>query len=84
MKTITEQIVERLEQLANEWSDHTPQCEALFMAAKEALTFQDKEKEMLSDVWLEAQVAYQGDEYIKPSDPTFDEYYEETFNIEKK
>jgi hypothetical protein len=26
------------------------------MAAKEALTFQDKEKEMLSDVWLEAQV----------------------------
>ena len=84
MKTITGQIVERLEQLANEWSDHTPQCEALFMAAKEALTFQDKEKEMLSDVWLEAQVAYQGDEYIKPSDPTFDEYYEETFNTEKK
>jgi len=42
MKTITEQIVERLEQLANEWSDHTPQCEALFMAAKEALTLQDK------------------------------------------
>jgi hypothetical protein len=41
MKTITGQIVERLEQLANEWSDHTPQCEALFMAAKEALTFQD-------------------------------------------
>jgi hypothetical protein len=84
MKTITGQIVERLEQLANEWSDHTPQCEALFMAAKEALTFQDKEKEMLSDVWLEAQVAYQGDEYIKPSDPTFDEYYEETFNTKQK
>jgi hypothetical protein len=84
MKTITEQIVERLEQLANEWSDHTPQCEALFMAAKEALTFQDKEKEMLSDVWLDAQVAHQGDEYIKPSDPTFDEYYEATFNTKQK
>jgi hypothetical protein len=49
MKTITEQIVERLEQLANEWSSHTPQCEALFMAAKEALTFQDKEKEQMID-----------------------------------
>jgi hypothetical protein len=35
---------------------------------------------MLAGVWLDAQVAYQGDEYIKPSDPTFDEYYEETFN----
>jgi hypothetical protein len=84
MKTITEQIVEHLEQLANEWSDHTPQCEALFMAAKEALTFQDKEKEMLSDVWLEAQVAYQGGADIKPSNPTFDEYYEETFNTKEK
>jgi hypothetical protein len=40
----------------------------------------EKEKEMLAGVWLDAQVAYQGDEYIKPSDPTFDEYYEETFN----
>jgi len=40
----------------------------------------EKEKEMLAWVWLDAQVAYQGDEYIKPSDPTFDEYYEETFN----
>jgi hypothetical protein len=40
----------------------------------------DVEKEMLAGVWLDAQVAYQGDEYIKPSDPTFDEYYEETFN----
>jgi hypothetical protein len=84
MKTITGQIVERLEQLANEWSDHTPQCEALFMAAKEALTFQDKEKEMLSDVWLEAQVAHQGDAYIEPSYPTFDEYYEATFNTKEK
>ena len=84
MKTITGQIVERFEQLANEWSDHTPQCEALFMAAKEALTFQDKEKEMLSDVWLEAQVAHQGGAYIKPSDPTFDEYYEATFNTQEK
>jgi hypothetical protein len=40
----------------------------------------EKEKEMLAGVWLDAQVAYQGDEYIKPSDPTFVEYYEETFN----
>lgn len=44
----------------------------------------EKEKEMLAGVWLDAQVAYQGDEYIKPSDPTFDEYYEETFNTEEK
>jgi len=43
-----------------------------------------KEKEMLAGVWLDAQVAYQGDEYIKPSDPTFDEYYEETFNTKQK
>lgn len=44
----------------------------------------EKEKEMLARVWLEAQVAYQGDGYIKPSDPTFDEYYEETFNTKEK
>lgn len=84
MKTITEQIAERLEELAIEWSNHTPQCEALFMAAKEALTFQEKEKEMLADIWLDAQVAHQGDEYIKPSDPTFKEYYEKTFNTKEK
>lgn len=41
----------------------------------------EKEKEMLAAVWLDAQVAHQGDAYIKPSDPTFDEYYNETFNI---
>ena len=45
----------------------------------------EKEKEMLAGVWLDAQVAYlKGDEYIKPSDPTFDEYYEETFNTKEK
>lgn len=43
-----------------------------------------KEKEMLADVWIEAQVAYQGDEYIKPSDPTFNEYYYKTFNTKEK
>ena len=84
MKTITEQIVERLEELAVEWSNHTPQCEALFMAAKEALTFQEKEREIIRDTWEEAQVAYQGDGYIKPSDPTFKEYYEKTFNTKEK
>lgn len=47
---------------------------------KHAESMLEKEKEMLAGVWLDAQVAYQGDEYIKPSDPTFDEYYEETFN----
>ena len=83
MKTITEQIVERLEELANEWSDHTPQCEALFMAAKEALTFQEKEKEILSDAWFEARVTYECDESILAS-KTFGEYYEETFNTEEK
>jgi hypothetical protein len=84
MKTITEQIVERLEELAVEWSNHTPQCEALFMAAKEALTFQEKEREIIRDTWEEAQVAHQGDGYIKPSDPTFKEYYEKTFNTKEK
>ena len=42
-----------------------------------------KEKEMLAGVWLDAQVAYQGDEYIKVSDPTYDDYYNETFNTEE-
>ena len=51
---------------------------------KHAELMLEKEKEMLAGVWLDAQVAYQGDEYIKPSDPTFDEYYEETFNTKEK
>ena len=84
MKTITEQIVERLEELAVEWSNHTPQCEALFMAAKEALTFQEKDKEILRDTWEEAQVAYQGDEYINASTMSFEEYYDKTFNTKEK
>ena len=44
----------------------------------------EKEKKFMADVWLDAQVAHQGDGYIKPSDPTFDEYYEKTFNTKRE
>jgi len=50
MKTpITKQIADRLEELAVQWKDHTSQAEALMMAAKEVVTFQEKEKEQMCD-----------------------------------
>jgi hypothetical protein len=80
MKTITEQIVERLEELAVEWSNHTPQCEALFMAAKEALTFQEKEKEVMCEFAVKCM---DGIEYglLQSEVKT---YYNETFNTKEK
>ena len=42
---ITKQIADRLEELAVQWKDHTSQAEALMMAAKEVMTFQEEEKE---------------------------------------
>ena len=84
MRTITEQIVERLEQLANEWSDHTPQCEALFMAAKEALTFQEKEKEQLmhySMAYNEVQqLLYTPEEFFE----LWHKFDDEPFNTKEK
>ena len=48
MKTpITKQIADRLEELAAQWKDHTSQAEALMMAAKEVMTFQEKEKKQI-------------------------------------
>ena len=45
MKTLTFKIADRLDELAGEWSKHTPQCEALMMAAKEVATFEQEEKD---------------------------------------
>ena len=84
MRTITEQIVERLEELANEWSNHTPQCEALFMAAKEASTFQDKDKEQLmhySMAYAEVkELIYTPEEFFE----LWHKFDDETFNTNQK
>jgi len=54
MKTpITKQIADRLEELAVQWKDHTSQAEALMMAAKEVMTFQEKEKEQNDESYQE-------------------------------
>jgi hypothetical protein len=49
MKTLTFVIADRLDELAGEWSKHTPQCEALMMAAKEVMTFEQEEKDRMVD-----------------------------------
>ena len=49
MKTLAYKIADRLDELAGEWSNHTPQCEALMMAAKEVATFEQEEKERMVD-----------------------------------
>ena len=49
MKTLTFKIADRLDELAGEWSKHTPQCEALMMAAKEVMTFEQEEKDRMVD-----------------------------------
>ena len=51
MKTpITKQIADRLEELAVQWKDNTSQAEALMMAAKEVMTFQEEEKDVIEDI----------------------------------
>ncbi len=50
MKTLTEKIVDRLEAEAKSWEHKTPQCEALFMAAKiVANEFAEEEKDMMCE-----------------------------------
>ena len=49
MKALTFVIADRLDELAGEWSNHTPQCEALMMAAKEVMTFEQEEKDRMVD-----------------------------------
>ena len=80
MKTLTEKIVDRLEAEAKNWEHKTPQCEALFMAAKiVANEFAEDEKEVMckfqdlaqrSDFWVE----YDGAEGC----------FDKTFNTKEK
>jgi hypothetical protein len=49
MKTLTFVIADRLDELAGEWFEYIPQCEALMMAAKEVATFEQEEKERMID-----------------------------------
>jgi len=85
MKTPMQELIEQLKELYDfEFKVSGTKNEPILWAIGKAQALLKKEKEMLAGVWLDAQVAYQGDEYIKVSDPTFDEYYEETFNTEKK
>jgi hypothetical protein len=83
MKTlITKQIADRLEELAVQWKDHTSQAEALMMAAKEVMTFQEEEKEQMRLIY-EGLLQNIGTS-IKQSDlPTFEEYHEQTYGGNK-
>ena len=77
-QTAIQELVEIFEEMRSPFYNGSTIDVALAISLMKSML--EKEKEMLAGVWLDAQVAYQGDEYIKPSDPTFDEYYEETFN----
>ena len=83
MKTITEKIVDRLEAEAKSWEHKTPQCEALFMAAKiVANEFAEEEKEVITS-------AYNEGKYYKTNDidrmwEDAEEYYNETFNTKER
>ena len=79
MKTlITKQIADRLEELAAQWKDHPSQAEALMMAAKEVMTFQEKEKEVIMDVY------WDGGQDVPTHQNTVEEYFEKTFNTKEK
>lgn len=80
MKTpITKQIADKLEQLAVQWKDHTSQAEALMIAAKEVMTFQEKEKEMIIDAWIDDRFPLDK-EWIKKC---AQQYYDETYGGNK-
>ena len=80
MKTpITKQIADRLEELAVQWKDHTSQAEALMMAAKEVMTFQEKEKEMIIDAWIDDRFPLDK-EWVKQC---AEKYYEQTYGGNK-
>jgi hypothetical protein len=78
MKTlITKQIADRLEELAVQWKDHTSQAEALMMAAKIVMTFQEKEKEQIMDVY------WDGGQDVPTHQNTVEEYYNKTYGGNK-
>jgi len=80
MKTpITKQIADKLEELAVQWKDHTSQAEALMMAAKEVMTFQEKEKEMIIDAWIDDRFPLDK-EWVKQC---AEKYYEQTYGGNK-
>jgi len=80
MKTpITKQIADRLEELAVQWKDHTSQAEALMMAAKEVMTFAEKEKEQIMDAFLDGKLDGWQNQWADP-----EQYYNETFNTKEK
>jgi len=80
MKTpITKQIADKLENMAVQWKDHTSQAEALMMAAKEVMTFQEKEKEMIIDAWIDDRFPL-NKEWIKKC---AEQYYNETYGGNK-
>jgi hemoglobin-like flavoprotein len=80
MKTpITKQIADKLEELAVQWKDHTSQAEALMMAAKEVMTFQEKEKEMIIDAWIDDRFPLDK-EWVKQC---AEKYYEQTYGGDK-
>jgi len=82
MKTpITKQIADKLEELAVQWKDHTSQAEALMMAAKEVMTFQEKEKEVIKDAWINGD---QSDCLSDQDSSDFaEQYYNETYGGNK-
>lgn len=85
MKTPMQELIEQLKEYYDlELKVSGTKNEPILWGIVKAQALLKKEKEFMADIWLDAQVAHQGDEYIKPSDPTFDEYYNETFNTEEK
>ena len=84
MKTPMQELIEKLKDLYDYDLKEGIRNESKLVDIELSQELLDKEKEFMADVWLEAQVAYQGDAYIKPSDPTFNEYYDKTFNTKEK
>lgn len=84
MKTPIQELIEKLKDLYDYDLKEGIRNGATLVDIELTQELLEKEKKFMADVWLDAQVAHQGDEYIKPSDPTFDEYYEKTFNTKEK
>jgi len=81
MKTlITKQIADRLEELAVQWKDHTSQAEALMMAAKEVMTFQEEEKEQIVDAYNDGACGGGQLDWVKQC---AEQYYNETYGGNK-
>ena len=84
MKTPIQEHIEWLDKMLRNASSIGMGTGDLELAMRHAKSMLEKEKRMLAVVWFDAQVAYYGNAYIKPFDPIFDEYYEETFNTKEK